>query len=348
MGELLERLSASGIFKSNGKINSNWAKLVTAELKEEIDAVQTTMKVRSISEMVWCLQRNTLPPACVTCGGMVRFLSNRTYRKFCSAKCAASNENTKLKRTETNLERYGVTNVAKLTAVAKKQSDTAHDRFTAKMLQQIDGKFTTSQKTLNSRDKFEFTCEACGTTGPWRVFSGRTPRCYKCSPHSQSKPHVMVRDMLVRHGVAFIEHERTVISPLELDFYVPALQLAIEVNGIYWHSEEGGHSKFAHQEKTLRCLEKNVTLIHIFEDEIITDSQSIENRIYENYINATGQDVIFSTLEVDGCWPLPQWFSARLCEILPPKLRKIDPRISRQNLTVWDAGTLIYQGIRNA
>ena len=34
-----------------------------------------------------------------------------------------------------------------------------------------------------------------------------------------------------------IENNRHIISPMELDIYIPQKNLAIEFNGLYWHSE---------------------------------------------------------------------------------------------------------------
>lgn len=61
-----------------------------------------------------------------------------------------------------------------------------------------------------------------------------------------------------------LNNNRSVISPLELDIYLPDLKLAIEFNGNYWHSEQYV-SKNYHINKTNLCKEKGIQLIHIFE-----------------------------------------------------------------------------------
>lgn len=58
--------------------------------------------------------------------------------------------------------------------------------------------------------------------------------------------------------------DRTIIGPKELDVYVPEKKLAIEYNGTFWHSEDK-KDKYYHYEKTKRCSEAGVRLIHIFE-----------------------------------------------------------------------------------
>lgn len=64
-----------------------------------------------------------------------------------------------------------------------------------------------------------------------------------------------------------IQRTRKVISPYELDIYIPEKNLAIEYNGVYWHSINAGMDKKYHLNKTLMCEEKGIRLIHIFQNE---------------------------------------------------------------------------------
>ena len=67
-----------------------------------------------------------------------------------------------------------------------------------------------------------------------------------------------IYDGEVKHNV------KNIISPLELDIYIPDKKLAIEFNGDYWHSNTNKHSTY-HQEKSITCAKSGVQLIHIFE-----------------------------------------------------------------------------------
>lgn len=58
----------------------------------------------------------------------------------------------------------------------------------------------------------------------------------------------------------------SVISPFELDIYIPSKKLAIEYNGDYWHSELNKNSTY-HKDKTIACAKKGIRLIHVFEHE---------------------------------------------------------------------------------
>lgn len=59
-------------------------------------------------------------------------------------------------------------------------------------------------------------------------------------------------------------NDRTIISPLELDFYIPEYKLAIEYNGSYYHSDNTKQSTY-HRDKFRLCEEKGVHLISIYE-----------------------------------------------------------------------------------
>ena len=64
-----------------------------------------------------------------------------------------------------------------------------------------------------------------------------------------------------------IQHSRKIISPLELDAYLPDCGIAFEFNGVYWHSEAGGKNKDYHYDKWRRCKDKGIQLISIWEDD---------------------------------------------------------------------------------
>lgn len=76
---------------------------------------------------------------------------------------------------------------------------------------------------------------------------------------------------------------RDIISPLELDFFIPEKNLAIEFNGTYWHSIEGGTAKRYHLKKSLMCRELRIRLIHIYEFEnFIEQLKKLKLLITEN------------------------------------------------------------------
>lgn len=65
-----------------------------------------------------------------------------------------------------------------------------------------------------------------------------------------------------------VTNTKQVIHPFEVDIYLPDIKLAIELNGLYFHSEiHGGRDKHYHLAKTLKATNLGIRLLHIFEDE---------------------------------------------------------------------------------
>ena len=67
-------------------------------------------------------------------------------------------------------------------------------------------------------------------------------------------------------NVKISTHNRSILDGQEIDIYLPEYNIAIEYNGLYWHSELHKHANY-HLDKTEKCEQKGIRLIHIFEDE---------------------------------------------------------------------------------
>ncbi len=90
--------------------------------------------------------------------------------------------------------------------------------------------------------------------------------CPRCS-HSISAQELEICNYILATDIPYIQSDRTILSGKELDIYIPSHNLAIEFNGIYWHSEGMGKSRNYHLNKTKECINKNIQLLHIFENE---------------------------------------------------------------------------------
>lgn len=75
-----------------------------------------------------------------------------------------------------------------------------------------------------------------------------------------------ITDFLKENNISFTKNDRSIIKHYELDFYIEDYSLAIEFDGLYWHSEEQKENDY-HLKKTLACEKQNIRLMHIFEDE---------------------------------------------------------------------------------
>lgn len=89
--------------------------------------------------------------------------------------------------------------------------------------------------------------------------------CSVCSPKVSSGEDE-VHAFLLEIGIDnIVRNTNKVIKPKQLDIYLPDRNIAIEFNGIFWHSAY--HSKDSHSTKTNLCNDLGIQLIHIWEDD---------------------------------------------------------------------------------
>jgi hypothetical protein len=62
----------------------------------------------------------------------------------------------------------------------------------------------------------------------------------------------------------------------ELDVYIPSLKLAVEYNGLYYHSEERVKRRY-HLDKTDFCKSLGIRLIHVWEHDWLKRNQQVKN-----------------------------------------------------------------------
>lgn len=131
---------------------------------------------------------------------------------------------------------------------------------------------------------FKFKCLGCLTT--WQQKT-RIPNCQKCNPPSYlevSSEEKELQTLILSLCPNAEFNVRHIISPYELDIYIPELKLAIEYNGLYWHSENKGKHKHYHINKTIMCRDIGIRLIHIFSDEWVNKKDIVKSRLY-NILN---------------------------------------------------------------
>lgn len=77
-------------------------------------------------------------------------------------------------------------------------------------------------------------------------------------------------------NIIYKTNDRTILNGKELDIYIPEKNLAIECNGIYWHSLK---EPSFHYRKWKQCKEKGIQLLSIWEDQIINKPEIIKGLI---------------------------------------------------------------------
>ena len=169
----------------------------------------------------------------------------------------------------------GVENVSQLTSVKdikrkKNISRMIDDIFCGSRLNGIVvPMFTKEEYTGCEYNKmYKFKCCVCQSDFEDNLYSGNIPRCLTCHPHNRfnSSIEIEILEFLRSCNVETKQHDRTILDGNEIDIFLPSLNLAIECDGVYWHSEiAGGKDKKYHIEKTNKCNAKGIQLIHIWD-----------------------------------------------------------------------------------
>jgi hypothetical protein len=238
------------------------------------------------------------------CGNKTTFNKNWKdgYRKSCSPKCAQSEEISKELRKKTTLEKWGVDNVSKNKLIREKTENTNLEKWgykstfsnsevrekwknTIREKYGVDHYFKTDEFKLKTKryylEKWGVEHQLNSEEVKERIKNTCLLRygvsTYLNTEHSRSSVKKYNRsgyeDELVNWLISIglndediVKSDRKLLKPLLLDIYLPNYNLAIEFNGLYWHSEIF-KSKDYHLNKTIGCNKHGIHLIHIWEDD---------------------------------------------------------------------------------
>ena len=103
--------------------------------------------------------------------------------------------------------------------------------------------------------------------------------CRMCMPKNASKGEMELREYLDNLSIKYEVNNMSIIWPYEVDILIPSHNIAIEYNGLYWHSKQMGKDEYYHLDKTQRLSAKNYTLLHIFEDEYYNNDVVVKSII---------------------------------------------------------------------
>ncbi len=117
-------------------------------------------------------------------------------------------------------------------------------------------------------DMHKYKCNICNTVFETQYTNSQQvccPNCKNSRQVSNIEKEILEWIKSIYSGT-IIENDRTVLNGKELDIYIPEKNLAVEFDGLYWHST-AKKDKHYHQEKTFDCIKQHIRLIHIFEYE---------------------------------------------------------------------------------
>lgn len=129
-----------------------------------------------------------------------------------------------------------------------------------------------------------FTSNLMSNVHKFDILKG-IPKCPICFPTGSSTQEQELITFCRQFFKNLKTHDRTLIKPYELDIVIPELHLAIEFNGIWYHSVEAGTPSGYHLMKTELCEQQNYRLIHIWEDEWNNDKNELKEKLKSVFEN---------------------------------------------------------------
>jgi len=123
--------------------------------------------------------------------------------------------------------------------------------------------------TSRQRQYLQFQCTVCNTIQEKTLQSfERGSLCEICHPNNSSQWQLEVENWLIDIGINVRRTDRTVISPKEIDIYLPDQCVGIECHGLYFHSDaKKDNNAKLHAQKAELAEKSGIKLFQIFQDE---------------------------------------------------------------------------------
>ena len=219
-------------------------------------------------------------------------------------KSPLQNEAIKEKINSTCIERFGTDNIFKSKSFIRRNLDRTYEELKERFRGIVIPMFSKEEYTGHYHDEvYRWKCVKCGEEFEQKIYNTNhlhkiaeaVPRCMKCYPFVSgfSREEKEVLDFVKSiYSGEVIENDRSIITPYELDIYIPEKHVAIEFDGIYWHSDANEIGADYHSMKTRMCGEKSIRLIHVFENEWSLKQEIVKDRLRS--ILGVGQERIFA------------------------------------------------------
>jgi len=192
---------------------------------------------------------------------------------------------------KTNIERYGVDNPSKNKNIIQKIKDTKYKKYGSSnpfLVKEYCDKFlhTHIEKMKHYFDNklidydminkiYSLINDECGhnylTTQ--KLYKQRRSNkqivCTICNPVNSlcSSKEERISKLFINESLKISRNDRNIITPYEIDIFIPIKKIGIEFNGVYWHSDKI-KTKYYHFNKRDKMNQIGNELLTIWEDQI--------------------------------------------------------------------------------
>lgn len=236
-------------------------------------------------------------------------------------------EDVKEKIRQTNLKKYGVEYAAQSDYVRDKQRQTMLKKYGVEHNSQIDNfhrnllnchyeklidklskynlelitpkeEYKGVNHSLSGMGYYKMRCTICNNEFDYKFnfCKDLSCACPHCNPFYRSRGEKEINEFISGFFVTKTNN-RLILNGNELDIFVPSKNIAIEYNGLFWHSETRGKNSNYHLDKTIACMEKGIRLIQIFEDEWIEKRRIVKNRL-KNILGVCDRKIMARKCEI--------------------------------------------------
>ena len=194
---------------------------------------------------------------------------------------------------QTCLEKYGVDNPMKSEEIKQKFENTLLKKYGVKHYKQLP-EFNTyvdvsdNDNIIKKRKCPHPECNKC--CEKWYEINdgayhdrrqNKIEPCTRLYPIQKFRNHntsieQFIQDILLINGIEFETGNKTILNGYELDIFIPSKNIAVECNGIYWHSSQNNTPHNKHWDKFKKCSEKGIQLLTFWEDQIKLHPEKVE------------------------------------------------------------------------
>ena len=197
----------------------------------------------------------------------------------------------KEKLKKTNIEKYGTEHFFQSEYFKEKFNKTLYDKYNVESYIQSEEYRLQYTKIANNEDYIKyknnllsiFKCNKGHNfeihfNNYYRRMKNNISLCTICNPIGDSKS-IKEKDLFEfinnNYSGDIIQSYR---DGLEIDIYLPELNIGFEFNGLYWHSDKFKEKNY-HLDKTNHFKNKGIRIIHIWEDDWVHKQEIVKSQI---------------------------------------------------------------------
>lgn len=267
------------------RLKSNYPKIYD-EINNFINSNECLMEL-PFKTKIWHFINDVINiPKCLNCNNTLKFGRSleEGYPIYCSIKCANKNSEHINKIKETNLHNHGVTCSLRIPEAILKSEKTMIEEYG------VTNYFHLKDKIKEDR------LNKLGIDHPMKLRTNiiKWDKASLINFGTNYYEKEIVSFIKNELNINIIENDRKIIKPYEIDVLLPDKRVGIEFN----RQNESLTAKIPnnyHQMKSRLGIEKNVQIIHIFQDEWLFKCDIIKSMI------KTKLGIFDKKIDIDGC-----------------------------------------------